>query len=830
MSTTSVNQQPHRLSYASITNSSLNIDAYYSANEDDSDRPSSFQFDPQTAHLQRKGTWNSIGASTIRLSTARQQSIISNASSYYSTNNAGDRESQLGSPVSFPDSNRVRTLTKSDADNMLSELDFTAYGSPGPSMDSPKSFHSRSTVHHSSQSTPSSAAAANSSPRTLGSETDNASFQIVSPQYLETHPEPGRVTSESVRDLNTLSYHSKPEDRESSLLEFNSDISTPNANNSARTSKANPLSYGNEVFDNSYESTTKTPNPQASPLLPPNVKGPTLLPRESFTPIFDNNNRNLPSGTSGAFRVSSTSDIFTQQANVPNLNSNAQQEAGYQPFVVHPARPFMPHIYRMRDVEQDEQHLNEPATEPSSPLETHIPSQSNRSSSIVGNSATGKKRVSNTALIPMYDSPNIDSLSKFPFKNSQTPDRVIETPIQSPTGVGASANTTQRFNENKVSIPSTSETDSGLKSSKIDRFETMMEAHPQPTMQAQKPSLNSVSHSTRSTSNNNNNASGYSTVKADDDGMKAPALPNLFASRVGTRHSRVSSGMLPPVAIRSTRSRTKLGKTPRKNSSISSMSGLLRDSSLLRYPMQSSNIRQKASETSLRDPSDTRSEASVYADAIAGPSRDSNPSQQVKYPFSSSTQALDTSEERSTPLHGSHAALPATLPTSLPRTTPKPPEITQSTAENSVDPRAQAKKYRREASDFAAHVKRSRQIHPHSMVSDDDQLNATAAAARAIADEADWPDNPNSTRLMNEKLRSYDDSGNPVCNSTAENFLLFVFVLFPPLWLLLGAGVFDGLFGRVSTRGKLIALVLSGAFFLMAIAGLVVGIVVGHPG
>lgn len=1016
--------------------------SFHSALQDDQDHTGSFQFNPLQIQLKRQGTWNSLGASTIRASTQqqRQQSVISNTSSYYSsiteynsptTNNAPDLTTHnvhsLASPVVF----RKRTLENAPSeDSLRSKFDFNEYASPGPSATSvSSSFPSTSPASLQSESTaedredcddrPYAYAYANSTVATPNSANGpNSStfdaFHILTSHELDhLESEPNQLS----RAFSSLPLDDDDRDvnsgRGSSIFGFDSgDNAVASKHNSSQYTlplKTTQLSYDSEVYDTSYESTTPkhTPYRKVSSLLPPNIQHvdrsitPPVVPRElSFPSIFgstgtDSSESRLSSGTSGAFRISSGrfADInsLSDEASVTNLNSNTQQatsthhhhasqgstrqinqitQSEYLPYIVHPTRPSMPHVYRMRDVdlETHEQSVGERQFGPSSPLTTQMSSRNSNFvnnpvnntnpaaaaaaalNSAVYNTSTSankdhgtRERVSNLAMIPMYASPNIDSLSKFPFKNSQMPERVVETALRSPKRLGASANITQKFDE-KHDFNSASAIDSGSRfdPSRVHRFETSpYSAHPlnftvstQPELNPsnslqhkQKPSGPSANNSMTSSNysshnvdmmiNNNNNSlnSGMSYDGRNNKGMnKSTPLPNLFSTRSSTRHMSVSSGMLPPVARRNT---TRPGRIPtttvpvttiskgKKSYSISSISSLLSNknnnnniysphSQQQHHRVPFNTMRQKNSEPSLRDirdgdgPSDS---SSLYADAVSQSAtsqalREQQLQEQQQQPspppVPTASRAPPSLPQQppSTlfgPLHGdgSSVALPATLPIVLPRTAPNPPEIFQVTNPN--DPRIQPqqqqpqpppqaahttqqlspRKLRRQESEFAARVKRSGQQH-QSVADDDDALNATAAAARAISNE-DWEARNGNTQhskshyhhhhtktsshgaapsaggvglggISNEKVSTFtDEDGNPVCNPTAETFLLCVFVIFPPLWLLMGAGFFDGLFGKVSTRSKMIAFVLSGAFFLMAIAGLVVGIVVGIP-
>lgn len=107
-------------------------------------------------------------------------------------------------------------------------------------------------------------------------------------------------------------------------------------------------------------------------------------------------------------------------------------------------------------------------------------------------------------------------------------------------------------------------------------------------------------------------------------------------------------------------------------------------------------------------------------------------------------------------------------------------------------------------------------------ISSEDEANfaATAQAAKELTEKR-------STSILNEKIKILDENGNVICSPVMEGFMLFVFTLFPFLWLLMGCGVFDNIVGYVSLRSKAIALTLAFIFFIASIVGLVVGLVLG---
>lgn len=784
----------HRISHSTTSTSSLNTStSFYSAQEQTNSNRSS-QALAQITQLERKGTWSSIGASTIR-GSVREPSMISIASYYSSPEHNYPVEQppvDLASPVTFSDPNVIR---KPSAGSMQSDFEFSPY--PADLYSSPATIQSTSHQQNENVETPTSQNVSNSSPQTMGSGSNYSPFQILSHQDYDETPSTSRV-----RDFNAIPLNSNTSNDDNSSFVFNPSrekltaVATPKTGSRHNLPlKASDFSYNNEVFDTSYESSTKNKSfnrTHSSPLLPPSVKhsrAPLLIPQETFPSIFGDNNETVTA--SGAFRVhpdntSDTSGLHQSNVSLPDTQKPPQNE--YLPYIVHPARPSMPHIYRKRDVDADidNEEVSSDQVEPASPLATHIPSHRPARNQ-------DSKRGSNLAMVPVYLSPSIESLSRFPYRNSQMPEKVVETFKPLPKGLGTSANTTKQFNnKNDGKYRSPSDSTSRFDPSKVVRFESSNP--PLATVPVQREFKPSSLHG-------QNNFSYRSNAR--DEGMKSPPLPNLFTTRSASRHIPVSAGILPPVAQRN----KVTGKSLRNKSSISSMSSLMNASSHKPRTMSDQPVRMHTS-TTLESESHSETSSSAYADAVSGPD-----------PLPAGLIQAD----------GTSMILPASLSGILPRAGPVAPKISgkldllnpNSPAKNEIKSERQGQE-----NDFVSRVTRSAQEH-HSIAADDVALDATARAAQAITDE-DWQANPtNSHRLMNEKMRSYDDNGSPVCNPTAEGFMLIAFVIFPPLWLLMGAGFFDGLFGTVSTRTKLIAYILSAAFFILAIAGLVIGLVVG---
>lgn len=127
---------------------------------------------------------------------------------------------------------------------------------------------------------------------------------------------------------------------------------------------------------------------------------------------------------------------------------------------------------------------------------------------------------------------------------------------------------------------------------------------------------------------------------------------------------------------------------------------------------------------------------------------------------------------------------------------------------------------------------------------DEANLNATARAAQLIHSKRMqldashrshyshfWPekssDLADADHVSSSSGPYVDENGNVLCSPTMEWFMLIFFALFPLLWLLLAFGGFDRMVGTVSKSTKIIAGILSIGLFLIAIAGLIIGLAVG---
>ncbi|KAK9459980.1 uncharacterized protein V1516DRAFT_678564 [Lipomyces oligophaga] len=69
--------------------------------------------------------------------------------------------------------------------------------------------------------------------------------------------------------------------------------------------------------------------------------------------------------------------------------------------------------------------------------------------------------------------------------------------------------------------------------------------------------------------------------------------------------------------------------------------------------------------------------------------------------------------------------------------------------------------------------------------------------------------------------------GRANCPESIGAMLLVVFVLFPPMWLVMGFGGLDSTFGEISRTQKIVARTLGLCLFTAAIAGIVIGLAVG---
>lgn len=107
----------------------------------------------------------------------------------------------------------------------------------------------------------------------------------------------------------------------------------------------------------------------------------------------------------------------------------------------------------------------------------------------------------------------------------------------------------------------------------------------------------------------------------------------------------------------------------------------------------------------------------------------------------------------------------------------------------------------------------------------DEEINATADAARAYLDDASSQNT--AAGILYQKTRQFDMEGNPICSDALEIFMLITFAFFPPFWLLLGTGIFDSVVNTVSRKTKQTALILAGLSFTVVCAGFIVGIAVG---
>ncbi|CAN6611799.1 hypothetical protein TRVA0_004S04632 [Trichomonascus vanleenenianus] len=81
-------------------------------------------------------------------------------------------------------------------------------------------------------------------------------------------------------------------------------------------------------------------------------------------------------------------------------------------------------------------------------------------------------------------------------------------------------------------------------------------------------------------------------------------------------------------------------------------------------------------------------------------------------------------------------------------------------------------------------------------------------------------------RTLGESLE-VDNFGRPVCRRELARMMLVLFILFPPLWLLMGTGFLDESIGVIPTLEKRLALLLGLSFLIIAIVCMVVGLTLG---
>lgn len=139
---------------------------------------------------------------------------------------------------------------------------------------------------------------------------------------------------------------------------------------------------------------------------------------------------------------------------------------------------------------------------------------------------------------------------------------------------------------------------------------------------------------------------------------------------------------------------------------------------------------------------------------------------------------------------------------------------------SSDDPIKISQSNRKRDLDFIERVSRPNNNISSASLSDA-ELNATVEGARSFI-ESEYQSS--KAPKTSQKINHYNSRGKPIYSPSLEIFLLCVFVLFPPFWLLLGAGFFDMAFNPVSRKTKKIALALAGSTFILVIIAAVIGL------
>lgn len=78
-----------------------------------------------------------------------------------------------------------------------------------------------------------------------------------------------------------------------------------------------------------------------------------------------------------------------------------------------------------------------------------------------------------------------------------------------------------------------------------------------------------------------------------------------------------------------------------------------------------------------------------------------------------------------------------------------------------------------------------------------------------------------------EKGQTQDNFGRPICDVRLARLLLLFFVIFPPLWLLMGTGFMDEPIGVIPTLEKRLSILFALLFFVLVVIGVIVGFAVG---
>ena len=693
-------ESPSRKSYSSYYSNNSSA-SFYSANEVDLSVPPNqlYNFTQKSSPLRREGTITS-NTSTVRGFERHTNSsydekdygFLADSSMAFQQAPSSFQQSGIQASTGIADIPQTRSLTN---DNSNSPHSVFTYESMRPKLGtaaSPISIQSRSTGNENqySVSTPRTAPHPydlnNSSPGTPASRSEAqelSSLNILSHQEIANPSrvgEPGISRLIPVRDFNTLSYTSRAESDSSSAFVFE------DSGNAVTTPTEFEMPFNKEMGQTTPDSNSsqrKIRRVNSSPL---------TIPKEKFPTIFNNNNADLPVGTSGAFRVSSRPDSGV--SDVPSSQNDIL------PSMLHPAKPFMPHVYRMNAMGLSQQENYREDYQLSMPKRTY---------------SEGEKNPSDNRSQSRSSGATFTSASDLEYQ-SQAQSRVADIRAKNE---GRPAN-------------------EGISESTGERLVT----HPADTKKS---------------------------IKAKGFMMSNDSRTSLFTTRSGTRQLSVGSGMLPPVSKRNP-TYSKTAKKP----SISSMSSLIDTPEPAQGITPIDYMRQKmAGAKPIRD-SVVTNNSSVYLDAKSGP----------------------------------YASLPD-LYTGPAANEPASPEESLET-----------RRIRREL-DFVARVN---QISTSHYLSTDEDINATVLASKAFNEDCE---SDTSNKFLAQSMKKYDKNGNHICNESTEIFVLITFLLCPPLWLLLSAGLFDIVLGRVSRKTKLIALCLSATTFFLVIAAVIVGITVG---
>lgn len=577
------------------------------------------------------------------------------------------------------------------------------------------------------------------------------------------------------------------------------------------------VAYGNEIFYSSSDviddSIDDTPRHRASPLLP--------------VSIFENGDAGTESASCTSTKTSPSSK-HDQSSGV----SQADQEKDVDSTIVHPARAGMPRVFRLRNLDTKGQ----PKThENFNTRSVYIPVYISG-----GTVCSGGK--SNTAF--------------FPWRNAQDHEIMVPTVHSDQTLSNISAyNTaapspaaTSGTKATNTTSPETFHTSKGQNSKNMGGAEDF---------QTTKFSISnkSMSHSKRSSTP----SSSSSSVKSKSDDSSRLATINSPAASPGAAHTRFQ-----PVAF--------------MKKSIDRLSTTLLSSSNDIVPSDTTNT-----------------PSSSYSPTF--PQR--KPTLMTPPPtiLRAQTSALPSNTYVTSPLADrSNHQVTDCVTDSLPLTNPNLHELISNPQhcapkEHSlpqIPPQAHTTQEHHSSVDeiktFANRVKRAQQ----ALNNTDNELTTAAEVAQALLDQKTtgrvWAtsalplqrltpnenisaplvnarsismDNPQDIRLSSafvtsvyppEKDHSTNLSQSDLGNGSrsTEHFLLLMFILFPPLWLLLGFGSFDGFIvarqgthtvvrsdgsldvvAGASRRTKILAFVFASAFFLAAIAGLAVGLALG---